>query len=95
MEDDETDRDGQEGERDSDESLVATFVGIVSPGEDAPLAVTRNSSTVENAIVVLNDEPVGTTDADGELTDSVPEADTVTVVVEREGDVVDLEYEFG
>ena len=81
-------------ESDDDATLDAAFEGNVTAGENATLVVTRNGSAVENATVSVNDEPVGTTDADGELTVDVPEADAVTVVVEADGEEVELEYEF-
>lgn len=94
--DDENDEEGDvESDDEADGSdLAVEAVGTVSAGDNATLVVTRNGSAVENATVTVDDVNVGTTDADGELTFSVPESDTVTVVVEADDDVVELEYEF-
>ena len=89
-----------EGERgpdseSSDAELTASFEGDVTVGENATLVVTRNETPVEDATVSVNGEDVGTTDADGELVVSIPDADEVTVKV-TDGDVeAELEYEFG
>ncbi|SEK52952.1 DUF4382 domain-containing protein [Haloferax larsenii] len=89
-----------EGERESegkssDEALTASFDGNVTVGENATLVVSQNGTPVESATVSVNGKDVGTTDADGELVVSIPDADEVTVEV-TDGDAeAELEYEFG
>nr|WP_049918551.1 DUF4382 domain-containing protein [Haloferax larsenii] len=89
-----------EGERESedessDAALTASFDGNVTVGENATLVVTQNGTPVENATVSVNGEDAGTTDADGELVVTIPDADEVTVKV-TDGDAeAEVEYEFG
>ncbi|MFB6092630.1 MAG: DUF4382 domain-containing protein [Haloquadratum sp.] len=77
-------------------ALNATFVGNVTAGENATLRVTQNGSAVANATVALDGRTVGTTDAQGELSLSVPEnADEITVSVTRGEAEVELEVDLG
>ena len=77
-----------------DGALDVAFVGNVTRGENATLEVTQNGTTVENATVTVDDEQVGTTDADGRLTVAVPDAEEVNIEV-RAGDAeTELEVEF-
>ncbi|WP_435182769.1 DUF4382 domain-containing protein [Halobellus sp. EA9] len=91
--DDDHERGGQAADRPDGESraLDAGFVGNVTRGENATLSVTQNGSAVANASVSVNDEAIGTTDADGTITFSVPEdAEGLSVSVtkgEMEGEV--------
>ncbi|MFB6089844.1 MAG: DUF4382 domain-containing protein [Halobellus sp.] len=82
---------------DAEEStLNASFVGNVTRGENATLSVTQNGSAVANASVTVNDEDVGTTDADGTITFLVPaDAEELSVSVtkgELEGEI-EIEFE--
>ena len=86
--------DDQNGDDAGARSLQATFAGTVSPGENATLVVTRNGSPVENASVALDGTVVGTTDASGELTVAVLDAEALTVTVTVGDDEVELEREF-
>jgi uncharacterized GH25 family protein len=83
-----------EQENDADDELNATFVGNVSQGENATVRVTQNGSAVENVTVIVNDETVGTTTGDGELTFEVPDTDSLTVTVQWNDAEAELEREF-
>jgi hypothetical protein len=89
---------GEEQENDEDNrsvaSLEATFVGTVTQGEDATVAVTSEGDPVANATVTVGDEPVGTTDTDGRITFSVPDSESVTVEIRRGDAEAELEREF-
>ncbi|WP_396613143.1 DUF4382 domain-containing protein [Haloferax sp. S1W] len=88
--------DGADAEQsDVEVTLNASFDGNVTAGENATLVVTQNETPVENATVSVNGEVVGTTDADGELVVSIPDADEVTVKVTDGDTEAELEYEFG
>ena len=82
--------DGASGDSDS---LEATFRGPVSAGENATLSVTRDGDPVEGAVVSVDGEAVGRTDADGESTIAVPDAETLSVTVEVGDDEVEIERE--
>ena len=100
---DETDEDGNETEEDDgneteeDErnndaaALNATFVGNVTPGENATVAVTRNGSAVANATVEVEGEVVGQTNADGTITFAVPDREDLEVEIETENGSTKLE----
>ncbi|MFC5368487.1 DUF4382 domain-containing protein [Salinirubrum litoreum] len=82
--------DERDDERPDEEALNASFVGAVTQGENATLRVLDDGSAVENASVAVNDEQVGTTDADGELTFAVPddrELDVEITAGDREADL--------
>lgn len=89
----EGDADDEQGD-DAEDVLNATFVGNVSQGENATVRVTQNGSAVENATIVVNDETVGTTDGDGELTFAVPDTDSLTVIAQQGDAETELEREF-
>ncbi|MFB6236220.1 MAG: DUF4382 domain-containing protein [Halopenitus sp.] len=63
-------------------------------GENATLTVTRNDSAVANASVTVNEETVGTTNADGQLTVTIPDAEEVEVTAEHDDAEGELEVEF-
>jgi hypothetical protein len=90
------DRDA-ENETDSDDAgtLNATFVGNVTPGENATVSVTRDGSAVANATVEVEGEVVGQTNADGTLTFSVPDREDLEVEIETDDESVTLEKQFG
>lgn len=80
---------------DDADALNVTFVGEVTPGDNATVEVTRNGSSVENATIAVNGEEVGTTDADGQLTFAVDaEVDELTVAVTHDDQEAELEVEF-
>jgi hypothetical protein len=98
---DEDDREENETESDDDDeadderSLDATFVGEVAPGGNATVSVTANGSAVENATVTVDDEQVGTTDADGRLTVAVPaDAEAFEVEISAGEREAELEVDF-
>ncbi|MFB6161757.1 MAG: DUF4382 domain-containing protein [Haloferacaceae archaeon] len=83
---------------DDDESedgadLAATLSGDVTPNGTATVTVTRNGTAVENATVHVNDERVGTTDANGTATFDVPDAEELTVRVVAGDEAVEIERE--
>jgi hypothetical protein len=82
-----------DGDRE-DEELTVEFLGNVTRGENATLEVTRNGTPVANASVTLNDRTVGTTDADGRLTVSIPDGEEVEIEVEQGEAEGELEVEF-
>ncbi|QLH80389.1 DUF4382 domain-containing protein [Halosimplex pelagicum] len=87
---------GDDEDRDDDErSIAASFAGNLTAGENVTLAVTENGSALANATVSVDGEPVGTTDADGELVVEVPsDAEELEVEV-ADGDAeAELEAEF-
>lgn len=80
--------DGREGD------LDVAFLGNVTRGSDATLEVTQNGTAVENATVTIDDEQVGTTDADGRLTVTIPDAEEVEIEVESGDAETELELDF-
>jgi len=90
----EDEREDDENPETDDSALNASFVGDVTPGENATLTVTWNGSAVANATVEVNDEVVGETDADGRLAFAVPDAEKLEVTVEAGDAAAELEFEF-
>ena len=95
---DDRDDDHADDERDSENetesdagALNATFVGNVTPGENATVAVTRNGSAVANATVEVEGEVVGRTNADGRITFAVPDREDLEVEIETENGSTKLE----
>ena len=98
--DDERDDDGERGadERDADRNveLNATFDDDVAAGENATLRVSSDGDPVDGASVFVDDERVGTTDANGTYVIQVPDgAEELEVAVTHEGAETDLEVELG
>ena len=98
--DDERDDDGERGadERDADRNveLNATFDDDVAAGENATLRVSSDGDPVDGASVFVDDERVGTTDANGTYVIQVPDgAEELEVAVTHEGAETDLEVEVG
>jgi hypothetical protein len=97
-EDDETGESGADDERgDASErsALNASFVGNVTQGENATISVTQNGSAVANATVAVDGDRVGTTDADGTATISVPDdAEELEVTIARGDAETELTVEF-
>lgn len=92
----ETDAEADDDTEGDDESpdLDASFVGTVTRGGNATVAVTANGTAVANATVVVNDETVGTTDARGRYTFAVPDAEELTVEVTEGDREAELEVAF-
>ncbi|RLM94621.1 DUF4382 domain-containing protein [Halobellus sp. Atlit-38R] len=102
------DEDDETGEGDADDrgdaseqsaeataALNASFVGNVTQGENATISVTQNGSAVANATVAVDDDRVGTTDADGTATVSVPDdAEELEVTITRGDAETELTVEF-
>jgi hypothetical protein len=83
---------GQPADAPSPVDLRLAFDGPAVRGESATLVVlTRDGESVPNATVALDDERAGTTDEDGELTVTLPDADEVTVTVRADGQEARLE----
>ena len=98
--DDERDDDGERGadERDADRNveLNATFDDDVAAGENATLRVSSDGDPVDGASVFVDDERVGTTDANGTYVIQVPDgAEELEVAVTHEGAETELEVEVG
>jgi len=74
--------------------LTLEFTEKPVRGETATLIVTRNGSAVANASVTVNEETVGTTDANGQLTVTIPDAEEVKVKAEHDDAEGELEVEF-
>ncbi|AQL42320.1 hypothetical protein BV210_06165 [Halorientalis sp. IM1011] len=92
----ETESDDDDEVDDGDESVLnATFEGEVTPGENATISVTANGSAVANATVTVDDERIGTTDADGRFTVAVPaDAEEFEVEIAAGEREAELEAEF-
>lgn len=89
LEDDEAD--AADDEREFDVAVD----GTVSAGETVTVTATHNGTPVENATVEVNDETVGTTDADGQLDVTLPDdADEVEIAVETDDGEGEWEHEF-
>ncbi|WP_058367116.1 DUF7096 domain-containing protein [Haloparvum sedimenti] len=94
-EDDEDEEDGDaDDERDDDTDdrplSVSLVDGTPEAGAEVTLRVTADGEPVEGAAVEFNDQSVGSTDADGLLTVTLPDDDEVDVEVEageREGEL--------
>ena len=97
-EDDDDRDDEREDDDDRDDekrALNATFVGEIAPGGNATLAVTANGSALANATVTVDDERVGTTDADGRVAVAVPtDAEEFEVTITAGEREAELETEF-
>ena len=85
-------------EEDTDEELSAEIVsGDPAPGATVTLEVSGSDGTVADAAVHVNGDDAGTTDADGQITVTLPEDDEVEIDVrdsDREGEL-EIEFEDG
>lgn len=81
---------------DDEDALDVAVDGEIEPNATVTVTVTHNGSAVENATVILNDEVVGQTDADGQLEVALPEdlGDEVEIEVETEDAEGEWEHEF-
>lgn len=96
--DSEADDDSRDGDESADDKpdveLAAALATDVRAGENATIVVTDgNGTAVEDAVVEVNGEVVGETNADGELTFTVPEdAEDVEIVVTKGDAEIELEH---
>lgn len=88
---DENDED--EDENDRELALLVTR-GTPGPGETITVQVLADGAPVEDVDVRLNDRTVGTTDANGTLTVTLPTADEVELTAETDDAEAELEFEF-
>lgn len=88
------DEDEGEGEDEPEATLDAALSGNVTAGGTATVTVTRNGDPVANATVVVNGDEVGTTDANGTRSFTVPEGESLSVTVETGDAEAELEREF-
>lgn len=98
-EDDADEDDDREDEMDAEDEekmeLTAEFTGSVTRGEETTLLVMAGESPVSGANVTVDDELVGQTDADGEVSFTVPTSrDKLEVTVTHGEAEVELEVEF-
>jgi len=93
--DDDADDDAENSSDDESVELAAAFTSNVQAGENATVAVTDGAGNpVENAVVAVDGDVVGETDANGELTFAVPsDADDVDVVITKGDAEVELDTE--
>ena len=94
---DEDDEDGEDrdDERDDDRELALVVAeGAPAPNATVTLQVLDGGDPVEDAALFLNDEQVGTTDANGTVTVSLPESGEAKLAVESGDAEAELEFEF-
>ncbi|WP_435094512.1 DUF7096 domain-containing protein [Halorubrum sp. N11] len=85
----EADNDGDDADEETPLS-VSIVNGTAEPGATVTLRVTAASEPVEGATVELDDQGAGTTDADGQITVTLPDDDEVDIEVDdgdREGEL--------
>jgi len=92
----EADEDDNETEdEDADELAISLANGTAEPGATVTLEVTQAGEPVEGATVMVGDQTVGETDADGRITVTLPsngEADIKATHDDAEGEI---EFDFG
>jgi hypothetical protein len=80
---------------DREDSLNASLLGTVEPGENVTVRVTDDGEPVADATVSVEGGPGGTTDADGEYVFTVPaDAEELEIEVEAGDAEAELEREF-
>ncbi len=89
----------QESQQVSNEELILEVVdGEVIPGEIITILVTLDGSPVFDALVKVNDDEIGWTDADGLISVVVPDDDELKIRAKKEGLkgklVIDLDGEY-
>ena len=90
----------EESDEEMDEDSVGDPIalavdGTFASGETVTITATSNGTAVENATVTVNDETVGQTSADGEITVTIPEdVDEVEIEIESAYGEAELAYEF-
>ncbi len=93
-EDDGDDRGVGEPDDDDRELAIAVVDGTPGPNETITIQVLANDKPVESATVTLNDRVVGTTDADGRITVTLPSAGDVELTAQTDDAESELEFEF-
>ena len=89
------DGDDTGGAADDSNALSASFVGDVSPGDDAIVEATVNGTALANATVEVDGEVIGETDDRGRVTVSIPEgAEEFEVSVTHGDEAVELARQF-
>jgi hypothetical protein len=80
---------------DSDRELtVVVAEGTPGPNETITVQVLANGAPVGNVAVYLNDQPVGTTDSDGQVTVMLPAAAEAELTAETDDAEAEIEFEF-
>ena len=82
------------GDEEPREGLNLRFVSNVSQVKNATVEVTYKGEPVANATVLVNEEDVGTTDANGRITFDIPHDEKVKVKVKKDDDQAELNVEF-
>jgi hypothetical protein len=86
-------REDREDQRASDDALNLSVTENVTVGETVTLTATRNGTAVANATVTVDGETVGTTEADGTLSVTVPDAEQLEVEVEAGGEEAERSWD--
>ena len=77
------------------EGLTLSLEGEAEQGQDVGLLVTSEDTAVESAVVTLNGEEVGSTDADGRIALTMPEDAAEVKIIATSGELTgELEIEF-
>lgn len=92
---DQNETESKDDETDDSESLsILVNSGDPAPGATVTLEVTGNGEAVTDAAVTINGEPVGQTDADGQLTVTLPDAEDVKIEATAGDSDGEREFEF-
>lgn len=83
-EEDEQDTEDDEDDNVDEDDLQLAIDGNVTAGENVTVTVTRNGTAISGAEISVNGEQVGTTDANGTIDVTVPDADEFEVEAEYE-----------
>jgi hypothetical protein len=75
---------GAVGAQHTEGNIKIGIEGTATPGDTVTVNATLNGDAVVNGTVAVNDEYVGTTDADGRLNVTVPNASTLSIRVESD-----------
>jgi hypothetical protein len=92
--DDEDDEENGETDDGDQELAIIVAEGTPAPDETVTVQVLANDEPAENVAVSLNDQAVGTTDADGRITVSLPTAGDVELTAQTDDAESELEFEF-
>lgn len=91
----EEERETETEDDDSDTDLSIRVVeGDPAPGATVTIAVSADGAPSEGAIVTVNDERVGRTNADGRLEVTIPDAEDVEITAETDDADGEIEFEF-
>ncbi|MFB6292730.1 MAG: hypothetical protein ABEH60_00525, partial [Halonotius sp.] len=92
---DQNETESKDDETDDSESLsILVNSGDPAPGATVTLEVTGNGEAVTDAAVTINGEPAGQTDADGQLTVTLPDAEDVKIEATAGDSDGEREFEF-